>query len=643
MGEHRKRIGVITTNIEVEYVSEILDGILKEAQRHHFDVYIFNANVSTDETLKHNAGQYNIYRLLNVVHFDGIIVFSNLIQGRTIYNVMVKRLESVEIPVVGIDAPFGQHYYVGVENYHSMKAVVEHFIEHHGFKKIDYISGQSFNMDSQLRQQAYCDALKEHGILIEEKRIFPGTFTTEHGRQVALQLVRSKEELPQAIVCGNDSIALGVCDVLKEYGIRVPEQVAVSGFDNMFEARNHVPRLTTVDRSLFSVGEAAMVKLATRLAGGNPAVSDLFPANPIFAGSCGCRCEEKGNIIKIRRRYLDLVDHYENHLYENNSMIEDLNDSTSYSDFVKRLKPYVEDLECTRFYLCLDRKLVDWLQKSDDLDGEEQAEEPLRTKGYGKTMCVAVAYEQGEYVTYEDFPSKQVVPWDTESQTEQVLVFSPVHFQNICYGYVVVEGSEYVLSSALYRMWMINLCNSLENLRKQTNLQKILNQLDRTYVMDSLTRVYNRFGFSRYTKESFAECTRDKQRIMILFADLDGLKKINDRYGHDKGDLAIKTVAFALRRACINGEVCARYGGDEFVVYAAGYSEEDAKNFCRRFGEELDHYNKVLEQPFAIEASLGYELVVPRKKDAIEVYMEKADQKMYREKKLRHERSAGKL
>nr|MCR5755817.1 hypothetical protein [Acetatifactor sp.] len=99
MGDHKTKIGVITTSLEVEYTSEILNGILQEAQRLNFDVYIFNANVSTDDSIKHNAGQYNIYRLPNLAQFDGMIVFSNLIQGREIYNVMVKRLEKVKIPV----------------------------------------------------------------------------------------------------------------------------------------------------------------------------------------------------------------------------------------------------------------------------------------------------------------------------------------------------------------------------------------------------------------------------------------------------------------------------------------------------------------------------------------------------------------
>lgn len=636
----KKKIAVITTNMDVEYAAEIQRGILQEAKAHHFDVYIFNAYVSSDETIKHNIGQYNIYTLANLSLFDGVIVFSNLIQGRTIYGTVEKWLEDIDIPVVGIDAPIGNHYCVGVENYQSMKQIVEHFIEYHKFTRINYISGQSFNTDSQMRLSAYCDALREHGIPVEEKRIFPGTFTNQHGREVALEMLASGEELPQAVVCGNDGIAMGFSSVMREHGIRIPEQIAVSGFDNMFEARNSVPRLTSVDRALVNVGKEAVRRIKSHLSGERGSDSEVFPAVPIFAGSCGCKRKEEGDINSIRKRYLWLVEHYEKHLAESNVMIEDLNDSRSFDDFVKRLKHYVEGLECDRMYFCLDKELVKDLRLSDGTDSDRQFQNHLRKEGYAPVMSVPLAYEFGAYVEYEDFPSEWMLPWkplpEQEKQDgEHVYIFSPIHFRDSCQGYVIIENSEFALTSPLFRTWLINLSNGLENLRKQAYLKNMLDRLDRLYVMDSLTELYNRFGFSRYAMDSFTACMREQRQVMILFADLDGLKKINDRYGHDKGDIAIRAVADALRKACMKDEICARFGGDEFIVYAADYDEGKADRFCRRFGEALQQCNKTLEQPFEIGASFGYEVFIPAPGDMIDKYIDKADKQMYRKKNAR--------
>lgn len=629
----KRKIAVITTNMDVEYAAEIQRGIMGEAQAYCYDVYIFNAYVSSDETLKHNMGQYNIYTLANLSQFDGVIVFSNLIQGRMIYDMIEKRLEGIDIPVVGIDAPIGKHYCVGVENYQSMKNIVEHFIVHHNFTRINYISGQSFNTDSQMRLKAYCDALQEHGIPVEEARIFPGTFTSRHGREVAYEMLASGGELPQAVVCGNDGIALGFCSVLRERGIKIPEQIAVSGFDNTFEARNSVPRLTSVDRALENIGKEAVRKLKRCFEGKHPAENEVFPAVPVFAGSCGCEREEDGEINSIRQRYLQVVDHYEKHLTECNIMIEDLNDCKSFEDFLTRLKNYVEVLKCDRFYFCLDSELVEDLKQSDICDANRKFKKNLRTVGYAKEMAVPLAFESNKFVEYEAFPSKRMLPWQCEEADGcHVFVFFPVHFQDYCQGYVVIENSEYALNSPLFRTWLINLSNGLENLRKQADLKYTLGRLDRLYVMDYLTDLYNRYGFSRYTAENFQKCVREQRTLMILFADLDGLKKINDMYGHDKGDIAIKMIADALREACVRDEVCARFGGDEYVVYAADYDEEKAEDFCRRFDKALLHYKDVFKLPFTVSASLGYEVFVPSPEDSIDQYIERADQKMYNRK-----------
>lgn len=626
--DEKRKIAVVIANMNVEYASEIRQGIMQEARARSFDVYLFNARVNADETLKYNQGQYNIYNLINLERFDGVIVFSNLLQGRRIYEAVEKSLRDVEIPVVGIDAPIGEHHYVGVENYQSMKAIVEHFIEHHKFTKINYISGQSFNSDSQLRLKAYCDAMEEHGLPVEQKRIFPGVFTFRHGRNVANQMMASGQDLPQAIVCGNDDIAIGLVSELKKYGVRVPEDVAVSGFDNRFHARNSVPRITTVDRALKSLGKEAVIKIDALLENSDVVESEMFPTVPVFAGSCGCNYDDGENIDSVRKEYLAMVDQYENHINEINTMIEELNDSKTLDDFLIRLRPYVENLECDRFYLCLDKAFVD------DMKGIKAK---LRTKGYSKMMTVPFAYEFGAFTSYDDFPSEWMLPWeDAGSGGNHTYVFEAIHFRDAVQGYVIVENCDTTFHSPLFKRWLINLSGGLENLRKQEKLKYMIERLDKLYVVDSLTDLYNRFGFTRYSADKLAKAIQNKSSLMILFADLDGLKKINDIYGHDRGDVAIKAVADALKAACTGEEICARFGGDEYVVLAPDYDEKKAKEYCERFDAALVNYNQTLGQPFTIEASYGYELVTPIMGELIDKYIDMADQKMYLRKKAKY-------
>ncbi len=91
----KRRIAVVVASMEVEYAGKTLQGIEKEAHALGMDVYVFNASVSTDETLKHNIGEYNIYNLIDYTLFDGVILFANLIQSYSVYNKIIDAVKKV--------------------------------------------------------------------------------------------------------------------------------------------------------------------------------------------------------------------------------------------------------------------------------------------------------------------------------------------------------------------------------------------------------------------------------------------------------------------------------------------------------------------------------------------------------------------
>lgn len=630
----RRKIAVILASMSVEYASETLTGILEEAENYQMDIYIFNAEAGTDETLKHNIGEYNIYKLVDYTMFDGVILFANLIQGYSVYNSVIEQIKNSGVVAVSIDAEIEDFYFVGVENYKPMKAIVEHLIEHHKFTKINYVSGQDFNSDSRERLQAYCDALREHGIPVEEKRIFKGAFTNLHGREAAAKMLETPQTMPEAVVCAADSIAIGMWSVFDKSGLKMPQQVVLTGFDNIFEARNFMPPLTTVSRNQDLVGHEAVRRIESLFNGEAVPRKERFAATPVFRESCGCCSEEQEDIISLREKYLGKAEHYDRYLFDNIMMIEELNDSKSFGDFLERLKPHVEGLGCDRFYLCLDKKLVEDLQSADVESEEGLFHDNYQVEGFPQIMTVALSYEKGRFSQGGEFPSARILPDGCEPGTElHRYVFSPIHFRDRCMGYAVVDNSTFAMGSPLFGTWMINLSNGLESLRKQAHLKNMVERLDKMYVLDSLTGLYNRFGLIRYTGESFLRCVEQENSFMVLFADLDGLKQINDKFGHDNGDTAITAAAHALRGACRGGEICARVGGDEFVVYAENYTDEDAAAYCRKLEELLAENNKDAARGYQISASYGYDVVFPKAGDTVDQYIDLADDKMYLNKK----------
>lgn len=168
----------------------------------------------------------------------------------------------------------------------------------------------------------------------------------------------------------------------------------------------------------------------------------------------------------------------------------------------------------------------------------------------------------------------------------------------------------------------------------------MVNELDKLYVIDNLSKIYNRNGFSRFASEIYKQASINKDDIVVIFIDLDGLKYINDKFGHNEGDNAILTVAEAIKYCCINGEVFARFGGDEFVIFSSKYSEDDAKALCSKIEKYLNNYNEKSDKPYKVRASMGYHITVADNNIPINNIISIADAKMYELKKL-HKKHRG--
>jgi diguanylate cyclase (GGDEF)-like protein len=126
--------------------------------------------------------------------------------------------------------------------------------------------------------------------------------------------------------------------------------------------------------------------------------------------------------------------------------------------------------------------------------------------------------------------------------------------------------------------------------------------------------------------------------VCIIFLDVDGLKSVNDTYGHDEGDNLIKEVAGIMKNVKKHGEIVMRYGGDEFAIICMRQSEEEVEKLKIRVKEEVNILNKLNDKPYDISISIGSSKLDP-KTDNIESAITKADEQLYSIKSARKEKS----
>jgi diguanylate cyclase (GGDEF)-like protein/PAS domain S-box-containing protein len=168
-----------------------------------------------------------------------------------------------------------------------------------------------------------------------------------------------------------------------------------------------------------------------------------------------------------------------------------------------------------------------------------------------------------------------------------------------------------------------------------TERKRVEAALQNLSLIDELTGLYNRRGFMAVTEQHLAAIRRNKKVPVILYADLDGLKTINDSLGHHEGDRALKKTADILKDTFRTSDIVARLGGDEFVVLAAIGQEEVADSLTERLQERFDISNAQAKRPYQLSISVGV-VHFDSTDTSIEEVTARADRSMYEDKRRKH-------
>lgn len=161
---------------------------------------------------------------------------------------------------------------------------------------------------------------------------------------------------------------------------------------------------------------------------------------------------------------------------------------------------------------------------------------------------------------------------------------------------------------------------------------KHLKELSQT---DELTGLLNRRGFLSLAEHFIKQARRESKIMTLFFLDLDGLKQINDTYGHKEGDLAISSTALVLKETFRESDIIGRFGGDEFVVFAGNAGRETLSIIISRLKVNLQTMNRKLMKPFLLRMSVGYAFYDPKKETDVDQLIHKADKMLYSVKRKR--------
>ena len=622
-----RHLAVFVAGTDEEYQTSVLNGITEAAKEHNFNVSVFASFGGVLGNSQYDDGEYNIYSLANYSRFDGAVLLTNTIGKVEIRNKVIEAVKAAGIPVSVLDSDAEPSFYnIRIDNSAAMRKMVEHVVEFHGAKVVNYISGPLENPEANARYHTFLDVMAEHGLPVEHSRVYFGGFRPIDGKLAAEEMLRSKLALPDAVICANDAMALEAASVLMANGVRIPEDIIITGFDNTYYAQHHCPTLSSVARPLSEAGKLACEVLLDVLDGKPREQTISLEAYPVFEESCGCSQENRSDLRSYKIATYDVIKRAREGISLLNRVTSALAVADTPKDCIRTIASYLNEVDCEQFCICL---CDNW--QSSFREGSSGGSEPL-TSGYTRSMSAPLIWTRGSFGEIERFRSEKMYPVMPETGGN-VGYFFPLHFRDRCLGYYVFTNTDFPTRNIACHSLMMNISHSFENIRKLLHLNNAINELDRLFVIDPLCGIYNRNGFIRLADKMFRECISDGETMMISFIDMDGLKFINDSYGHDEGDFALRRLAEVIRDCCTGDQICARFGGDEFIVVGTRATAMDVEHFEETFAKKIDEANLLIHKPYELGASIGSFVTEVTEEMKLFTLISQADQMMYEQKK----------
>ncbi|MCQ2481930.1 MAG: GGDEF domain-containing protein [Clostridia bacterium] len=609
----RKRIAVFEGEPIREFQNTFTQSIFELAKENDFDVFVFcNLGSYTNNPL-FEIGERNIIEIPDFSKFDAVISLSDTFDIDGMEELLLSKINTSnpDCPIVTVrNGPLGT-YRVLVDDYDTTYQIVNHFIKNRHFSRICYMSGNRDVPDSLTRQQAYVEAMTNAGLRVTDSMTFEGDYWYTHGEPAVEQFLKAFPKsiygednpdakiihfdddylLPEAIVCGNDYMAISVCNALKKRGIRIPEDICIFGFDEALEGVAYEPQLSTVSMPTVEMAKRTIQIIVDTL-NGKTIEHDCF-----VRGDLKFKASSEINIPKANFDAAALVNEVAESsisLKQSALIFIDLQNHITADDKLAFLESYFYKTNCERGYICL-------CSEQNDVDVPRPYSDDIILRDIYpykdatiKKECLGTTFSRSEILPEEVF---------MDSSTPSRFFIMPIHFKDMSYGYFVMEPS-----NKLFDYFVTTLTTALAYTYEDLSLMRRLDQLGdirRQSLIDPLTGVGNRRSFDQYLNSISQRLKTEGGCLSIVMADLDYLKYVNDNYGHDEGDFVIKEFAAILKGLTDSDDLCARVGGDEFACVLYSKTREKHDTFEARAYEAITLREKTMDKPYKFHASFG--------------------------------------
>lgn len=627
---NKKKIGVLISKPTAEYQHDILCSIEKRAASYGYYTLVYSIFGGYGKNELFVRGERMLADLPDFRNLDGLLLCMDTFTDDTVVNRLLERVRMrATCPVVCVRRQYDGYNSVLVDDENSMEGIVDHLVQEHGYKDFCYVSGPKDHPDAINRLNCFRRMMKKYGISLGEDDIFYGDFWRNQGETAVAELLDIRPKYPDVIVCANDYMAMAVCHALMDRGIKVPDEIAVTGFDDARDAQAQIPALTTVRVDVQGMGERAVDMLYSMMKNEEVADIDYVKTCVVCRESCGCKAPDSdARAAAAVRRFFEFAKVADHNNMQTVFMSIDVENADNMDDLNEGIYTYIFNNDDFRdFFIVLN-----------DLDWATAEPEEMRT--FTDKVHVRTAIQETMLLGHVDqvFSREDILPDEYVYDHPCGYYIVPLHFQELCYGYAMINFHDHEAPKAFFQYIITIISNVLERLRINLRMKRLVDKLSSLYVSDVMTGLKNRYGFEEDSHRMYEQVKDTGRTLAIISIDMDNLKGINDNYGHAQGDVALRAIANSMYAACFANEQCYRVGGDEFQVLATDYTEEDVATFYERFEGFLEDYNTRSKKPYMVYASYGHSICKGTENRELGEWMTLSDDNMYANKAVNKKR-----
>ncbi|MDD5936212.1 MAG: GGDEF domain-containing protein [Clostridiales bacterium] len=624
----KDKIAVFGNGWSDEYVITVLNGIMKGAKEYNVDLFVFLDYVSNEQTEEMVKVETKIFTLPNLEDFEGVILLGNTFNKSSEIEQICKEIREKKIPSLSLEYCFDGIDYMGTDNYSGMAKLTEHLIQVHNVKNLIWIGGPEDNKESQERYQAVTDTAKRFGITIPKENILCGYWSYYVVQDVLAKWMDQYHELPDAILCANDLMAIGVCTYLKDLGYKIPEQVIVTGFDHLESGQTYYPAITSIDRGWNERGYQGIQHLMKLINGDPVKHMNQYLSAVAVEESCGCVLSSEQKERQLNTCCTRYSQHMDKTFYDWH--LSGIDASTSHiknkEELTQKLSDFFKDAhsyEGNNFGIYLDTNYIETFEH----------DSPSQTDRFSEEMDVVFLMKDSVVQSSQKIKTRQMLAnYNSESKEAHSYLFFGLHDAERCIGYTSLCDVINMLKDYSIHLWLKHVTEGIKRTQQSIRMENLNHKLEQISMTDELTGLYNRLGYEKIAIPYLNDCCNKGDTGAIMVVDINKMKVINDEYGHLNGDLAIKVVAQTIHENLPESWSAVRYGGDEFVLLGKCPEDKNVEDIKSKVIKALDLKTSSMQLPFSLGISIGSVLVNPDQNISMEEYFKMADKAMYQMK-----------